>query len=80
VLFRTSVIEGRRIVDIQFVFDTIAKIKHEGFNCTFFDLSNLSILYFIGGLFAIFTYQTGADLKHIYGGGGGSILNTISLK
>jgi len=30
--------EGRRIVDIKFLFDTIAKIKHEGFNCIFSDL------------------------------------------
>ncbi|KAL4112571.1 hypothetical protein QTP88_016326 [Uroleucon formosanum] len=33
------VIKGRRIVDIKFMFDKISKIKHEGFDCTFLNLS-----------------------------------------
>jgi hypothetical protein len=38
-LFRVCIINGRRIVDMQYVFDTISKIKHEPFNCTFSDLN-----------------------------------------
>lgn len=32
-------IDGRRIGDMQYVFDAISTIKHEPFNCTFSDLN-----------------------------------------
>lgn len=37
--FRACIVDGRRIVDMQYVFDTISKIKHEPFGCTFSDLN-----------------------------------------
>lgn len=31
-------LEGRRIVDVRFIFQTIQSIKHDGFDCSFRDL------------------------------------------
>lgn len=36
-----DVIDGRRIVDIKYIFETISKIKHEPFGCNF---SNLCLI------------------------------------
>jgi len=37
-LLRKCVVSGRRIVDIQHIFNTIAKISHHPFHCSFLNL------------------------------------------
>jgi len=37
-VFRKCVVSGRRIVDIQYIFNAIAKIRHHPFECTFLNL------------------------------------------
>ncbi|XP_031327666.1 uncharacterized protein LOC116182986 isoform X1 [Photinus pyralis] len=51
-LFKTS---GRRIVNISYLFSQLKSLKHEGFNCSFFDLNLVSEK--IEGLHSVFSFK-----------------------
>jgi hypothetical protein len=38
IFYKKYTVDDRRIVDIQYVFESISKIKHEPFGCTFSNL------------------------------------------